>query len=75
MKWVKVDQRTGQPMVKAQNQYEPHDYVSGKYKIINRSFTERKGAWILTENGEEIRRFNQLRQAKAAAEEREKGGN
>ena len=71
MKWIKVDQRTGEPMKRSQNQFEPHDYVSGKYKIINKSFIERKGAWILTENGEEIGRYDTLKQAKATAEERE----
>lgn len=71
MKWIKVDQRTGEPVKSTGYNFTQHDYVSGNYKIINRSFFERKGAWTLTENGEEIGRYDTLKQAKASAEERE----
>lgn len=43
MKWIKVDQRTGDPMKKG-NSFEPHDYVCYEehFKIINNSFVNRK---------------------------------
>lgn len=69
MKWTKIDQRTGEPMEKTVNSFMPHDYISGSYKIINNSFFERKLAWVLTKNGEEIGRYNTLKEAKARAEE------
>lgn len=71
MKWIKVDQRTGEPVKRTGGQFMQHDYVSGNFKIINNSFMERKLAWVLTCNGNEVGRFDTLKQAKASAEERE----
>ena len=70
MKWIKVDQITGEPMKKG-NSFEPHDYVcyEERFRIINNSFTERKKAWVLTTlEGTELGRFDTLKSAKAAAE-------
>lgn len=68
MKWTKVDKRTGEPMKNGAS-FEPHDYVSGNFKIINNEFIERKLGWILTKDGEEVKRFNRLKEAKLYAEE------
>ena len=67
MKWTKVDQKTGKPM-KNGNSFCPHDYVSGCFKIINNDWLVRKQGWILQANGNEIGRFDTLKEAKARAE-------
>lgn len=67
MKWTKIDQRTGEPMKKGCNQFMPHDYVAGDFRIINKAWMEPNG-WILTCNGTEIGRFKTLKEAKAKAE-------
>ena len=71
MKWTKIDQRTGEPAKRGCNSFMPHDHVSGNFKIINNSWSERKLGWHLTCNGREIARFNTLKEAKAKAEELE----
>nr|UWG04519.1 MAG: hypothetical protein [Bacteriophage sp.] len=45
MKWIKVDQITGEPMKKG-NSFEPHDYVcyEERFRIVNNSFIDRKKA-------------------------------
>lgn len=68
MKWNKINQRTGEPAKKNCYSFEPHDYVSGEYRIINNSFSLAKNAWTLTKNGTEIRKFNTLKEAKNFAE-------
>lgn len=70
MKWVKVNQITGEPMKKG-NSFEPHDYVcyEEQFRIINNSFIVRKRAWVLTNlDGMELGRFDTLKSAKAYAE-------
>lgn len=69
MKWTKIDKRTGEPMKRGCNQLMAHDYIAGYFRIINNSWIETKLGWILTKDGEEIGRFNTLKQAKAKAEE------
>ena len=71
MKWTKIDQRTGEPMKRSVNQLMAHDYIAGDFRIINNAWKERKQGWILTCNGNEIGRFDSLKQAKARAEELE----
>ena len=68
MKWVKIDQKTGKPAQRNRNSFMPHDYTAEDFRIINKSFSERKGAWILTRAGNTIGRFDTLKQAKTAAE-------
>ena len=68
MKWIKIDQRTGEPAKRNCNSYMPHDYIAEDFRIINKSFTERKGAWILSRAGNTIGRYDTLKQAKTAAE-------
>ena len=68
MKWTKIDQKTGEPMKKGCNQFMPHDYVSEDFRIINNEWRESRNGWILTRNGEEVGRFNTLKEAKMAAE-------
>lgn len=43
MKWIKVNQITGEPMKKG-NSFEPHDYVcyEERFRIVNNSFIDRK---------------------------------
>lgn len=70
MKWVKVNQITGEPMKKG-NSFEPHDYVCYEegFRIINNSFIVRKGAWVLTNLEDmELGRFDTLKSAKAYAD-------
>ena len=70
MKWIKVDQITGEPM-KTGNSFEPHDYVCREegFRIENNSFIRRRKAWVLyTVQGVEIGRFDTLKSAKAEAE-------
>lgn len=70
MKWIKVDQITGEPMKKG-NSFEPHDYVcyEEQFMIVNNSFIYRKKGWVLTTlDGTEIGRFDTLKSAKAEAE-------
>lgn len=69
MKWTKIYQRTGEPMKKGCNQLMAHDYIAGNFRIINNAWKENKLGWILTKDGEEIGRFNTLKQAKEKAEE------
>lgn len=69
MKWTKVDPRTGEPMKRSVNQFEPHDYMAEGFKIINKSWIECTNGWILTKDGTEVGRFNTLKAAKAKAEE------
>lgn len=68
MKWTKVNQKTGEPVKRTGYNFMQHDYVSGNFKIINNSFMERKLAWVLTCNGNEVGRFDTLKQAKERAE-------
>lgn len=68
MKWNKINQRTGEPAKRNCNSFEPHDYISGDYRIINNSFHLRKMAWTLTKSGIEIDKFDTLKAAKAYAE-------
>lgn len=70
MKWIKVNQITGEPAKKG-NSFEPHDYVSYEegFRIVNNSFIERKNPWVLTTmEGKELGRFGTLKSAKAHAE-------
>lgn len=70
MKWIKVNQITGEPAKKG-NSFEPHDYVCYEegFRIVNNSFIVRKKAWVLTNlNGLELGRFDTLKSAKAEAE-------
>ena len=69
IKWIKIDQKTGEPMKKGVNQLMPHDYISGAFRIINNSWKESRKGWVLTCNGHEVGRFDTLKQAKARAEE------
>ena len=69
MKWEKIDQRTGEIVKRGCGSFETHDYVSGRFRIINNEWKERKLGWILTCNGNEVGRFNTLKEAKARAEE------
>ena len=69
MKWTKVNQRTGEIFKRGCNSFEPHDYISEKFRIINNEWKETKLGWILTRDGEEVGRFNTLKEAKAKAEE------
>lgn len=72
MKWIKVNQVTGEPMEKGNNSFEPHDYVCYEegFRIINNSFVVRKKAWVLvTFEGRELGRFDTLKSAKLKAEE------
>lgn len=69
MKWIKIDQKTGEVFKRGCNSFMPHDYISGRFRIINNEWKERTLGWILTCNGREIERFNTLKQAKARAEE------
>ena len=55
-------------MKKGCNQFMPHDYVSEDFRIINNEWRESRNGWILTRNGEEVGRFNTLKEAKMAAE-------
>lgn len=71
MKWIKVDQITGEPMKKG-NSFEPHDYVcyEERFRIVNNSFIDRKKAWVLTTlEGTELGRFDTLKSARAEAED------
>lgn len=68
MKWTKIDQRTGEPATRNCNSFLPHDYISGGFRIINNSFDVRKNAWILTQDGDELGRFDTLKAAKQYAE-------
>lgn len=68
MNWTKIDQRTGKPAKRNCNSFMPHDYIAQDFRIINNSFSERKGAWILTKAGNTIGRFDTLKQAKTTAE-------
>lgn len=65
MKWMKINPHTGEPAKRNCNSFEPHDYMSGEYRIVNHSFSERKNGWILQKNGTEIGRFDTLKAAKA----------
>ena len=70
MKWIKVNQITGEPAKKG-NSFEPHDYVCYEegFRIINNSFIVRKKAWVLTNlDGTVLGRFDTLKRAKAYAE-------
>lgn len=70
MKWIKVDQITGEPMKKS-NSFEAHDYVcfEERLRIVNNSFIVRKKAWVLTTlEGKELGRFDTLKSAKAESE-------
>ncbi len=72
MKWIKVNQITGEPAKKKGNSFEPHDYVcyEERFRIVNNSFIDRKKAWALTTlEGTELGRFDTLRSAKAEAED------
>ena len=71
LKWRKIDQKTGEPAKRNCHSFEPHDYVAdgAHLKIINNSFSLRKGGWTLaTLKGTEIERFDTLKAAKAYAE-------
>lgn len=71
MKWTKVDSE-GKPAKRNCNSFMPHDYVSeckgAQFKIINNSFSERKGAWVCTCNGKEFIRCDTLKGAKIQCE-------
>lgn len=70
MKWCKVDEN-GNKAKRNCNSFEPHNYVTDDklYIIINNSFHERKNCWVLCYyNGEEIKKFDTLKQAKLFAE-------
>ena len=71
MKWTKIDQRTGEVVKRGCGSFEPHDYICGAFRIINNEWKERKLGWHLTCNGNEIGRFNTLKEAKTRAEELE----
>ena len=68
MKWIKIDQRTGEVAKRGRGSFSPHDYISGSFRIINKSWEERKLGYILTCNGNEVAKFDTLKQAKARAE-------
>ena len=68
MNWTKINPRTGEPAKRNCNSFEPHDYICESYRIVNKSFSVRKGGWILTKDGNEIKRFDTLKSAKAYAE-------
>ena len=68
MKWTKINPRTGEPAKRNCNSFEPHDYISGEFRIINKSFSLRRGAWILTRGGNEVGRYDTLKQAKTVAD-------
>lgn len=71
IKWVKVDQKTGERAKRGCNSLMPHDYVAiaEHLRIENHSFAKRKGAWVLTTHkGSVIEKFDTLKAAKAYAE-------
>lgn len=71
IKWIKVDQKTGERAKRGSNSFMPHDYVAVEehFRIENHSFSRRKGAWVLTTHkGSEIEKFDTLKAAKAYAE-------
>lgn len=71
IKWIKVDQKTGEVAKRGCNSFVPHDYVATAehLRIENHSFARRKGAWVLTTHkGSEIEKFDTLKAAKAYAE-------
>ena len=71
IKWVKVDQKTGEPAKRGCSSFIPHDYVAAAehLRIENHSFARKKGAWVLTTHkGSVIESFNTLKAAKAYAE-------
>lgn len=69
MKWTKIDQKTGEPAKRGCNSFIPHDYIAGRFRIINNTWSETKLGWVLTCNDHEIGRFNTLKEAKARAED------
>ena len=69
MKWIKIDQKTGEPIKRCCNSFMPHDYIADNFRIINNSWSDTKSGWILTKDGEELGRFNTLKEAKAKSEE------
>lgn len=68
MKWIKIDQKTGEIAKRGCNSFMPHDYISGDYRIINNSFSIRRLCWVLTRNGEVVGKFDTLKEAKSKAE-------
>ena len=71
IKWRKIDQKTGEPAKRNCHSFEPHDYIADEahLKIINNSFSLRKGGWTLTTlKGTEIDKFDTLKAAKAYTE-------
>lgn len=68
IKWTKID-----PPKRNCGSFMPHDYVADtdhlSLRIVNNSFSRRKGAWVLTtKKGTELQRFDTLRAAKEYAE-------
>ena len=75
MKWRKVDKKTDETAKRNCNSFEPHDYIGEdengfKLRIINNSFHEAKGGWVLVtfRRKYEIAKFDRLKDAKAYAE-------
>lgn len=70
MKWTKINPETNEPVKKGVNGFFPNDYISGNFRIINNSWSEKMG-WILisTNTNQELGRYSTLKAAKARAEE------